>query len=193
MDYLLTREEWLQQGADLLRSNTFKATGYDCPQIQVSVGFPGRSAKAIGQCWTNSVADDNLHHIFISPIIADASRALDILAHEMVHATVGVKEGHNKVFRKCAVGIGLTGKMTATVAGEELTKQLDTWVKDILGPYPHGKLNPSDNPKKKQGTRMVKIECASACTELKVRLSRKWIDECLTPLCPVCSEPLEEI
>lgn len=189
------RETWLQKGANYMRSY-FAENGYECPDIQVSVGFTGGNArknKAIGSCWTPEAAADKISHIFICPTIDDGSRALDILLHEMVHATVGNDKKHGPIFKKCALAVGLTGKMTATVASENLKADLDILIKNELGPYPHGALtrSTSSNDKKKQTTRMIKVMCDSKCTELSVRVSNKWIESNQTPLCPICHHSMQ--
>jgi two-component system chemotaxis response regulator CheY len=71
---------------------------------------------------------------------------------------VGNKAKHGKVFRKCAVGIGLQGKMTSTEGSEEFLTEAKEWVK-LLGEYPHAILNPGGRPTNKQTTRMVKCQC----------------------------------
>lgn len=193
-----TREAWLQAAANTFRETLFTPNSYTCPPIQISVGWPagsrgGSKYKAIGQCWSNKAAADNLHHIFISPEIDNPKRVLDILIHEMAHATVGISEGHNKVFRKCALKVGLTGKMTATIATDELNTQLDSIINTYLGEFPHGKLSAEDRPKPKQKSRMIKVACLNNCTDLSVRLARKWIDLDLCPRCPECKESMIEV
>jgi hypothetical protein len=73
--------------------------------------------------------------------------------------------------------------MTATTAGPELRVTLAEHIASI-GPYPHGRLNASDRPGKKQTTRMLKAACA--VTGYTVRLTKKWIDDEGAPLCPCC-------
>lgn len=41
-----------------------------------------------------------------------------ILAHELVHAAVGIAAGHGKAFKRIAVGLGLVGPMRATTPGD---------------------------------------------------------------------------
>ena len=83
---------------------------------------------------------------------------------------------------RVAVAIGLTGKMTQTVAGPRLGETLKS-IADQLGPYPHAKIDPS--LRKKQGTRMLKIEC-DACG-FTARTSGKWMRQIDSgSRCPVC-------
>lgn len=156
----MNREQWLDKGAELLNSSVFSAHGEKADNVKVSVGFPAgsRGAKnsAIGQCWDTSVSAGGFNEIFISPVIEDSVRALDILSHEMIHAIVGTAAGHKGPFKRLATSIGLSGKMTATVAGPELTAKLESIVAEI-GEFPHSELTPQ--PKGKKGSRLVKIQC----------------------------------
>ena len=144
-DYSGTREQWLNRGVKELRKRVFKAHmgEFEWPDIAISVGFPkgarGKS-KAIGQCWSKRSSTDGKVHIFVSPVLDDPVRVLDTVAHELVHAVVGNECGHRGAFKDMATAIGLTGKMTATVAGPELEEKLNSVVHEI-GKYPHGRLN----------------------------------------------------
>lgn len=155
-----TREEWLTDAIKTITEKQFKPAGYTLPAVKVSVGLPyGRgSKKHIGQHWSPESSDDKRGSIFISPILDDGLEVLGVLTHEMVHAAVGNNHHHGPVFRKCATKVGLVGKMTATTSGPELAKCLEKTLGE-LGPYPHAKLNLAENPVKKQGTRMIKMEC----------------------------------
>jgi hypothetical protein len=115
--------------------------------------------------------------LFVSPMLTEAGRILDTLAHELVHATVGTKAGHGKPFKHCALKIGLVGPMRSTTAGPDFVAWAEALIARI-GPYPAGFL--TDTPK--QGTRMLKCEC-SKCG-YTARVSRKWLDLAGPPLCP---------
>lgn len=182
-----TREAWLLQ-AVALQTPLFTELGYKVPAIKVSCGWPSargcsRKKIAIGECWDKSAASDRVAQIFISPRLKEVDTpqgVLSTLIHEVVHAVVGNKEGHNKVFGKCARGIGLEGKLTQTHCGEELRAKLTAMAKK-LGEYPHATLNPSGRPTKKQTTRLVKCECGTC--GYNVRVTRKWLD-IGAPICP---------
>ena len=73
-----------------------------------------------------------------------------------------------------ALAIGLEGKMTATTAGDALKALLQAIVKR-LGDYPHEELDISN--RKKQTTRMMKVECSDICCGFSFRASRKQIAE----------------
>jgi hypothetical protein len=196
MQKFQTREEWLVAGVEALRP-IFAQEGAEIPAVKVSVGWPGgrgRKNSVIGQCWHPSAAKDEAAHIFVSPVLDDAVRVLDVLAHELVHAVDRNESGHKGNFARLAKAIGLEGKMTATVAGEGLKDCLTRIVEEDLGEYPHGALvNPGDGADgpKKQGTRMLKVECAEGSGYV-VRMTRKWIDEVGCPVCPCHGETMVE-
>jgi hypothetical protein len=187
----ITREAWLLAAVEQMKP-LFSKNGYTVPAVRVTCGWPSRSAlsakaRRIGECWDSEASSDGLHQIFISPCLADNidnRGVLSTLVHEVVHAVVGIKQKHNKVFRKCAESVGLEGKMTATVASPFLMAEFAVWL-TTLGEYPHAKLDMLKSPVKKQGTRLHKCECAEC--GYTVRVTQKWIDVGL-PLCPVHGE-----
>jgi hypothetical protein len=190
-----TREEWLVEGVEAMRS-IFAQVGEEIPAVKVSVGWPGgngRKNSVIGQCWHKDASADGIAQIFVSPVLDDAVRVLDVLAHEIVHAIDENASGHKGNFARIAKAIGLEGKMTATVAGEGLKECLTAIAAD-LGDYPHGALlkpgEGADGPKK-QGTRMLKVECAEGSGYI-VRMTRKWLDEFGAPKCPCHDEVMAE-
>src|SRR5262249_24776285 len=107
----LERQQWLELAVEALRAK-FADAGYTVPQeIPVSVGWPKRAAScgAIGECWATEASSDRHAELFISPQLTDAARIVDVLAHELDHATVGTAAGHGKAFKQCALAIGLVG------------------------------------------------------------------------------------
>jgi hypothetical protein len=168
----MTREQWLNA---FIKKSTkhFKNLDAPLPSVRASIGFTskGQRAKAIGECWSDSCSKDGVHEIFIVPGQDDAERVADILTHELVHAAVGIPAGHGPAFRRVATGLGLEGKMTATVAG-------DAWrewalpIIDKIGPFPHAALEGRSSLKPKQGTRMLKCTCGSC--GFTFRASSKW-------------------
>jgi hypothetical protein len=191
----ITREQWLVQAVEII-TPLFKEQGHKVPKVRASCGWPssrGLSSKkpAIGECWSSKCSSDGVHEIFISPRLSDADSQGGVLAtlvHEVVHAAVGLENKHNKVFRKCAIAVGLEGKMTATTAGEALMVRIKEW-SSALGDYPHAKINPAFRPTAKQTTRLIKAECPKC--GYNVRVTRKWLDEAGAPLCPCSSEPMK--
>lgn len=184
-----TREQWLTAAVDAL-APLYAEVGETLPEVRVSVGWPGgRGAKntVIGQCWHPEAASDGVAQLFISPVLADSTRVLDVLAHELIHALDRNASGHRGRFAKVAKAIGLTGKMTATVAGEDLKARLDG-IAEGLGEYPHAALKAGGPGTKKQTTRMLKVECQSSGYTL--RTTRKWLEEYGAPFCPCHREEM---
>ena len=179
----MNRETWLMKGIEAVRP-MFEELGATIPEkVRVTCGWPSRSAGAskkrrIGECWSSSVSGDGTAEIIISMVLDDPVNVLDVLVHELVHAALPDGTGHGPKFRKLAIALGLTGKMTATEAGPELKAKLEK-ISKKLGEYPHAKLDFSNV--KKAGTRMIKAACPTC--GYTVRLSRKWI-EVATPRCP---------
>jgi len=181
-----TREAWLNAGIAALRPH-FGQAGYTVPDnVRVTCGWPSKSAlarknKRIGECWSDSASKGKVFEIFISPTLAEPVKVLDVLTHELVHATIGLKAKHGKVFKRCALAVGLEGKMRSTHAGAELVKTL-TGYAATLGRYPHDELEHMTTGERKQGTRLLKAECG-VCG-YTVRVTRKWLDAAGAPLCP---------
>jgi Fe-S cluster biogenesis protein NfuA len=154
----------------------------DLPKkIRVSCGFPKGRSNAIGQVWAHTASKDGHFEIYISPELDDACRVLDVLLHEVCHIAAGIAEGHRGAFKRFAHACGLTGKMTATIASEELKAALENGVAPNLGTYPHGQLSGVHSGKKKQTTRMVKLECPSC--GMVIRTTKKWIETTGEPIC----------
>lgn len=175
-----TREEWLTAATDALRP-LFQEIGAEIPAIRVSVGFPGGSGKkagVIGQCFPTGLASDGVANLFVSPVLGDKEEVLSTLAHEIVHAIDDCKSGHKGAFRKMAIALGLTGKMTATVAGDALAERLNQ-IGAELGVYPHGALR---NPGPKGKGRMMKMSCRD-CGFIAYT-SQKWLDTYGGAVCP---------
>ena len=171
------REQWLADAMQAMRS-MFKAAGYTIPQnVRVSCGLPSKGAfsmkkRRIGEAWASQASKDQHFEIFISPTLDDQGEVLAVLVHEIVHVTVGLKEGHKGEFVKCASKIGLQGPWTATTATKPLADELKKLAAK-LGKYPHGSLEHMTNGRKKQPTRLVKVECP--CCGYKARITMQWI------------------
>lgn len=192
-----TREEWLTAAAAQIREKfgyAFELHFGDegmthLDNLHVSAGFPSRGGltKVIGECWASrAAADEVTHHIFINPRLVDIVEVVATLAHEMVHAADDGEHKHRGPFLRAVRDLGLEGKATATVAGEEFAewaRGLDT----VLGSYPHVGLTPV-SATKKQGTRMLKLE--APCCGYVARTTKKWIEVGL-PSCP-CGNEMQE-
>lgn len=181
------REEWLQAAVDQFKP-WFEQEGHILPQIQVSIGVQ-TGDRTLATCWKQTDEDPDVNNIFVSPAIhpEEPTRLLDILLHELVHAVnwqAGF-HGHGKEFGTLARALGLTGKMTATVASDELNERLAP-IAEVLGPFPHKVLNPASmglgpSGKPKQKARQLKSQC-SECG-YTARVAKKWLD-IAAPLCP---------
>jgi len=190
----LTREQWLVLGMQELTSKVFQVENIEVPtDIKVSCGFPltgGKNSRkqTIGNCFSRSASKNEINEIFISPVLSESERVLDVLSHEMIHAIDDCQSGHKGAFRKMAKAIGLEGKMTATTAGEKLTEKLKEIISRI-GNYPHGEV--STNVAKKQTTRNIKVAC-SEC-DFSYRTSRKNIELMSNTICNSCGEDSLEV
>lgn len=190
----MTREDWLNKAAERLAEHIGERTGTRfTARIRISCGFPksggGARGAAIGQAWDAACSGDKTHEIFISPVLNEpcaGEGVLSTLLHEMIHAHVGVAAGHKGPFRKAALACGLEGKMTATHASADLIEETLRPIADACGPYPHAAMTLPERGKK--GSRLIKVECAS-CGYI-ARVTRKWVDELGTPLCPCNGEPM---
>jgi hypothetical protein len=180
----LIRQKYLESAVLELRAH-FTKLGYTVPaNVRISVGFPkgthkGAGGKTIGQCWPYQSSTDKHSEIFISPELRDTETVVHVIAHELVHATVGCEAGHKAPFKCCALAIGLTGKMTATVAGEGMKAFIKRFVQ-AHGEYPAGALMVAN--RKKQGTRLLKCACEEC--GYTVRTTRQWVEGLGTPICP---------
>ena len=171
----MTREEWLIAAVTALKPD-FLNTGSAIPEkVRVTCGWPSHGGQAkkrvTGECWPANQSVDSHFEIFIAPTIADPIEVLGTLVHELVHAAVGLAEGHKALFRKVATELGLTGKMTETSVGGELESRLHD-IAALLGKYPHAEINPTQ--KMTQTTRMLKILCPDC--QWMARTSKKWMD-----------------
>lgn len=179
----MNREEWLNTLRQRLEPH-FALAGHTLPpNIRCSCGFPKGSREAIGQCWPVEVSKDTTTEIFVSPVLADPLQVGATLVHELCHAaTPGAK--HKGAFKRCALAVGLTGKMTSTTA----TPELDALLQELmLEPYPHAELTPTERVK--AGTRLLKVACPSC--GYTVRTTQKWLDVGL-PVCP-CGEEMDAV
>ncbi len=167
-----TREAWLLEACEHLRP-VLRDAGVECPPVSVSMGFPkgGRGrGRSIGQCWPEQAAADGRPAIFVSPVLVNAERILDVLLHELVHAGVGTSCGHRGKFVTVARACGLVGPPTATSAGPELSRRLNA-IAQTLGPLPHAALSVVEEPKQTTRLRLWQCDC-----EVKVRVASDQFD-----------------
>lgn len=186
----MTRDKWLMRVASGL-SPTFTRAGRPLPSsYRISIGFPssGRRGVRIGECWSREQSKDKHFEIFIRPDLEDPLKVAAVVAHELVHAAVGIKAGHGKAFRLLAVAIGLEGPMRTTKPGEKFKRIVEP-ILERLGPIPHATLAfrtaamvAADAAPRQLG-RQLKAGCKK-CGYI-VRTSRMWLDKMGPPLCPL--------
>lgn len=184
------REDWLNAAARELGPAFARLKAPLPGKIRITMSLTRRS-RAIGTCYDSSCSADETFEILIRLDQAEAIEVIAILAHELVHAAVGLDAGHGPVFARVARGLGLEGKMTSTVPGEAF-KALVKPILQKLGAFPHAALSLAggkSSAPKKQTTRMVKLHCTT-CGYV-ARTTRKWIDEIGPAHCPKHGEMAE--
>jgi hypothetical protein len=181
----MNREQWLTNVATELVP-IITQTGNTVPEFDVTVSFPSKRGlsskkKRIGECWSPHTSKSGRYQILISPIIDSAMEVAATIAHELIHATVGIEHGHKGPFVQLVRTIGLLGKPTATTPGPEFISKLSP-ILDKIGQYPHSALTPARM--NIQATRLLKHFCPSC--RYTVRITQKWLDiSSLT--CPMCN------
>lgn len=207
----MNRETWLNQLAEKMAPR-FEELGHKLPKFRVSIGFTsvGANGGANGQCWSDACTDDKHYTIFISPSEATSMAIAAILNHELIHAAVGLKEGHKGKFAAMMKATGMARPFTCSVAGEGFKAWVQPYISE-LGEIPHSQLKvrgegkvklfkkdgggveaadqdddgePVNNLPKKQTTRMLKATCSKEGCGYTVRLSKKWAQK-LGACCPV--------
>jgi hypothetical protein len=179
---LRTREGWLLALAEGLRG-PFRLRGLELPgKLRISVSLtPGR--RVLGVCYSPNASGDGSTEILVRIDQADGVHVAAILAHELLHAVLGLDEGHGRRFRAAAEALGLRGKMRATVPGERFYALAGPIV-ERLGPFPHAPLEAraQSSAPKTQSTRALKQSC-SACG-YTVRVTARWL-RVGSPICPL--------
>lgn len=190
-----TREEWLNQLLNFVKSDFAKA-GYKLPNnIRVSVGFPSKRATAnygrrIGEVHSMQNSDDQHYEVYLSPTIKGANdnatsiAYASVLIHECCHIAVGLDQRHNRVFGKCARTMLLEGKNSATVASSAMKERLH-YVFSRIGLIPHHALHVVTT--KRDKCRLVKVACSCGYT---IRTTRLWVSVGL-PTC-ACGKKMQE-
>jgi hypothetical protein len=198
-----TREAWLMAAADQLRTSVFAKHDIEIPEFQISVGWPagkGTRSDTIGQCFNAAWNEQGAPSIFISPVLKDRREILACLAHEMIHAYDDCVNGHRGTFVHVFRLIGMTGKATECLYGDELGTVF-TEIVAVLGKYPHGKMSKGGvmAAPKRDTNRQLLLLCPQGVADqldkreiYKVRTTRKWIDEVGRPLCPCHGQYMEE-
>ena len=174
-----TREQWLNELVKRLRPLYDK----ELPKkVHISIGFPSKGirSKSIGECWHAVASADGAPQIFIHPKLADPIEVAAVVVHELIHAC-RPEAKHGAGFKQLAMKLGLTGRMTATVASDPLKKELRELIKG-MGRYPHPMLTGGKSSiAPKQTTRLIKCACDDC--GYTVRTTQKWLDIGV-PQCP---------
>lgn len=164
-----TREVWLRNAIEAVRSLVEKAACATIPPVHISVGFPKGArgkGRAIGQCWDGAVSADGQCHVFICPTLATSADVLPTLVHELFHATVGVAAKHRGPFARAMKAAGMVKPFTCSLPSPELATELAR-IAEILGAYPHSPI--ALVPRGKKGSRLRLWECSCG---VKVRVAR---------------------
>lgn len=198
-EILLNREAWLNEIGNKLTPVIEEAAALvygdkrKMPKWMATVGFPSRGAlsqkkRVIGQCWPGMKGKDGSAQLFISPVIHENMEVVATMAHEMVHAIDRCENSHRGPVVRMFKQIGLIGKPTATEAGPEFIELVKPFIKEVKGAFPHTPL--VANPKfKPQSTRLIKAACAGC--GYTVRVTKKWLEEAGTPICPTDKVPMK--
>jgi len=100
----MNREEWLNQVAERM-APWFENQGYSLPRYRVAIGFPstGKRGKRIGECWDGRASADGTFEVLIRPDQSDPIEVAAILAHELVHAAVGLGvRAQGRISHRCS-------------------------------------------------------------------------------------------
>lgn len=206
----MNRETWLNEMAKKMAPR-FEALGFPLPKFRVSVGFPssGATSSANGECWSDTCTEDRHYTIFISPKEHDSVQMSAILAHELIHAAVGLKEGHTGKFAQMMKAIGMLRPFTTSTPGDAFKEWVLPFIEE-LGAIPHAQLRvgsskarlfkregggvdaaedgePESNRPKTQTTRLLKACCqhedGGEVCGYTIRITKKWALE-LGAVCP---------
>jgi len=188
-----TRETALTAAIDWILEDIImpECEGMDKPPVRITIGWPKGSRgarKIMATCHPRAHSSDGHNEIFVSPTVGDSLLILESVVHEAIHAMDDCASGHRGFFARTARRVGLEGKFTETVAGDELKEALQWWL-DENGAIPVAAMD--DSKRKKQGTRLLLINCAAECG-FKVRASSKvvrlWMEG--ETFCPACGAQL---
>ena len=177
-----TREDWLNKAALLIRAELIDTRTTMTTDRPIRISLSPMASKNLGACYPSSRSPaDHANEITITMHSNDSVLILSTLAHELIHAYDDCVNKHGAVFRAAAIAIGLEGKMTATVAGAELTATLSEYV-ELLGEIPHYALTHVAKDKGRNGNKLMCHDCGfKANTSTKWALQiRAWFE------CPVC-------
>ena len=104
------REAWLTKAVTKIEVSVFWPLELKMPEKwAVTCGWSkGASTKAIGVCVDPVCSKDGTTHLFVVPTQEHGLSVLGTLVHEMVHAIIGVKEGHRRPFVDLIKKLGMS-------------------------------------------------------------------------------------
>lgn len=181
----MNQQAWLEAGYSLLRERLLPLAP-PLEEVVISYGWPSRGARkkqnaTLGECWGEPTPPGKRAAIFISPAIwCNPFRVLDVLLHEMIHAALPLKVGHKGEFKRKMKEVGLSGKATATVAGEELAAKLQVWLLE-LPDFPGAGIEVP--PSSKKGSRL-RLWICNCDKPIKVRVA----SDSFEATCNLCNE-----
>ena len=175
-----SREEWLTLAADLIINELFlpKFAIRDAFDVRVGMGFipdTRTTGKIEGACLPTYRSEAGFNEVYISPLINDSLRCLEVLTHELIHAADDCKSGHSGPFAKMAGAVGLMRPFNETHASGELKAALGS-IFDVLGEIPHSKVTPAPP---RQKNRNVLAVCMDNDCAFKFNTSRTQIGRVL--------------
>lgn len=149
-----TRETWLMEAAFSVLVPMFESAGVVVPPFKVSCGWTGAGIEGctLGVCYPPESSSAGTTEIFISPTLDNALDVVCVLAHELVHATVGTAHDHDADhFGLLCTRLGITqaGRDGRGVFPGQAypSETLRKWLAIELAakhstPYPHASLIP---------------------------------------------------
>jgi hypothetical protein len=179
------REDWLNRATALFTKHWATMAVVVPADVQLSCGFPGGGSvyRRIGECWPRARSEKKVNQIFISPVIAQPTRALDILGHELLHAVDDCASGHGQVFTKNSGRVGYSGGKHSTAETPQAKAHLVLMAK-LLGKYPHGAVVLKQK-KAKESSGLHKFECEEHGDV--IYSTAKKVDEFGAPRCRECN------
>lgn len=150
------REEWLEKSVKLLEEKVFKNPSLmEHPSAmpekwKITCGWAkGVTDRCMGACVDPVCSKDGTTHLFIIPTQEDSFSVLSTIVHEMIHAIVGIQEGHTGKFRDMALYLQMTKPMTSShIVPETPVYNVVMEILEIMGPYPHAAMVPKMKPTK---------------------------------------------
>lgn len=192
------RERWLAAASKLIEKKVAELGFTPTNPIRVSLGVVDtrsrKAGKTLATCYCSEASEGGYREIFVSPEMVETRMVLGALTHEIGHACLPPTAGHRAPFRKFCTAVGFKFEKAEHAHDGEAWWEWAQQIVKNLGQIPHKKLNverPVGAPKK-QGTRLLKLECP--CCGAKLRLARSTLEaiyensgstiaQCIDPAC----------